>query len=613
MAAPIRRDLSIPRVAALGAGVALAGLALALLVAARPVEGASVPGGHLPPAGAQDETATPTPVALGSGALDQIAATLAEGSPVMPSQSDAGLGGLAATIALLACALAAAAVTGTAVKVEAPGAAARATAAATAQGEVAEGGVEDAAGVTARVATEPAPAPLPGRVTRGNGQAAGDGEMPSAVALAGLTTAAGSGLPLPRSELVAASGSIARSMRRLTGDGPVGDRKPARLSQGDVVQLLGDAASIGALATILAPATGLVALAGSGAATVAEAGSPNEVLERLRRSFGQLGYMQGVLDENICACDGQLVGLDGAPHGAAAGATPRFPHDVPSLPDKELRALRGAWAAYADAQFDALIEAQQGMSELDDRRRNLAHQADAVNDLLARLDEAGTTPVPRHLGDTLCYGLGWYQSGDPARMAAALRESRATSKASAMAATLRDSQAMARASAIVTEGAVRALGRPNEPGKAGQPAPSGKRGKPARPGKAAPSAQDAVAVPSAVERPRSLPFAEWAAANRFTGGRLGVLQALAGLERWSGFYDALTGTLQRQIIALRAQADAAGATRRILSSEIQHRTLEAGVEGTGGGRAAAAKPQASPKTPVVAKGAGTTKMPGAGR
>jgi hypothetical protein len=610
MAAPIRRDLSSPRVAALSVGVALAGLALALLVAVRPVEGASVSGAQVLVPRLQDQTATPTPVALGSGALDQLAGTLADGSPLMPGQSDAGLGGLAATIALLVCALAAAAVTGRAVRVMPPGAAAQATAAA-AQGEMAEGDIEKGGAVAAAVAAEPAPVAPPGRVSRGNGQTTGDGEMPSAVALAGLTTAAGSGLPLPRSELVAASGSIARSMKRLTGDGSAGDGKPARLSQGDVVQLLGDAASIGALATILAPATGLVALAGSGAATVAEAGSPSEVLERLRRSFGQLGYMQGVLDENICACDSQLVGLDGAPHGSAV--VPRFPHDVASLPNKELRALRGAWAAYADTRFDALIEAQQSMSDLDDRRRNLAHQADAVNDLLARLDEAGTTPVPQHLGDTLCYGLGWYQYGDPARMAAALRESRTITKASAMAATLRDSRAMARASAMVTESAVRALGRPNEPGVAGQPAPSGKRGKPARPGKAASSAQDAVAVPAALERPRSLPFAEWAAANRFTGGRLGVLQALAGLERWSGFYDALTGTLQRQITALRAQADAAGATRRILSSEIQHRTLEAGAEGPGGGPAAAAKPEAGPKTPVAPKDAGTRKTPRAGR
>jgi hypothetical protein len=375
----------------------------------------------------------------------------------------------------------------------------------------------------------------------------------------GLTTAAGSGLPLPRAELVSAGLSIARSMKRLTDD-----PDPTNYSPGDLAQLLGDAASIGALATILAPATGLVSLAGAGAATAADA-PPTEVMDRLRRGFGQLGYMQGVLDENVSALDGQLSGLDGAPRSGTAAAPP-IADDPTSLSDRDLRELRSAWASHTDFLFDALIEAQVEMGDLDNRRRNLAHQIDAVNDLLARLDQAGKAPVPPHLGDSLVYGLGWFQSGDPALMAAALRESRAQARAAGMAEVLRESPVMARASAIAKAGAV---------GAAGEPAPSGRKGKPAGRGRNAPSIPHSESVPLAMARPKSLTFAEWAAANGFEGGRLGVLQALAGLERWSGFYDALTGTLQRRIAALRQQANAAGAQRRLLSSEMQHRTLEA--------------------------------------
>ena len=55
---------------------------------------------------------------------------------------------------------------------------------------------------------------------------------------------------------------------------------------------------------------------------------------------------------------------------------------------------------------------------------------------------------------------------------------------------------------------------------------------------------------------------------------MGVMEALAGLERWFGFYDALTGTMQCQIAALRTRADAANAARRALSTEVQHRLIE---------------------------------------
>ena len=175
------------------------------------------------------------------------------------------------------------------------------------------------------------------------------------------------------------------------------------------------------------------------------------------------------------------------------------------------------------------------MNDLDDRRRNLAHQVDAVGDFLGRLDDAGTAPVPAHLGDTIRYGIGWYLAGDPEHMAAAFRESRSQARAAA------------------------------GPARIGPPATA----QPA-------ITQPAPAAGAAPPRTKGAPFAAWAAANKIEGGRMAILQALAGLERWCGYYDALTGTLQRQLAQMRAQADSAEATRRTLSAEMQRRTLGAG-------------------------------------
>jgi hypothetical protein len=365
---------------------------------------------------------------------------------------------------------------------------------------------------------------------RGKGVVAGpsgsDGRPTVPLAAGNLTTAAGSGLPLPRSELILAGKSIVRSMRRVThGAGPRGK------GDANADQLMGDAARIGALASILDPAGGLVSLATAGAGAGSEAAEPQDVLECLRLHLGQLGYMQGVLDENVCQVDGQLGGLDGLPEGAPARHAPETPADPASLSDEELRAVRSAWAARADVDFDAVIGAQQAMNDLDNRRRNLDHQVDALSDLLARLDDAGTTPVPRHLGDTLCYGLGWHLAGDSQRMASALRESLSQARASSMAAASKT---------------------------------------PASPTSTASSTAQPGPVPS---RPAGVPFADWAAANKVEGGRLAILQALAGLQRWCGFYDALTGTLQRQLVELRVQADTTSATRRALSAELQRRAL----------------------------------------
>ena len=349
-----------------------------------------------------------------------------------------------------------------------------------------------------------------------------DGQSAGPVARGNLTTAAGSGLPLPRSELLLAGKSIVRSMRRVTNGADLNGKG------GDADQLMGDAARIGALASILAPATGLASLANAGAGT--DDRPPEEVVDRLRLNFGQLGYMQGVLDENLCQVDGLLGGLDGLPERAAAGDQPEVQADPAVLSGNGLRAARSAWAARADFDFDALIRAQEEMNDLDDRRRNLDHQVDAVSELLARLDDAGTTPVPRYLGDTLLYGLGWHLAGDPPRMSSALRDSRTQARASA-----------------------KPVARATQTAAVGQPSPA-----------------------SATAKPIGTPFAEWAAANKIEGGRLAILQALAGLQRWCGFYDALTGTLQRRLVELRVRADTASVARRSLSAELQRRTLGAG-------------------------------------
>ncbi len=342
----------------------------------------------------------------------------------------------------------------------------------------------------------------------------------NAAAFGNLTTAAGSGLPLPRPELIVAGLSIFRSMRRVTDEAD-----PTGYSAEDFAQLMGDAAGIGALASILAPTAGLVSLATAGAAAGADVYSPQEILKRLRRNFGQLGYMQGVLDENVSQVDGQLAGLDGAPEGKAAIEAPDIPADPAALSDADLRSARSSWADRADAEFDSLSRMQEEMNDLDERRRNLAHQVDAVSDFLASLDDAGRVVLPAHLGETIRYGVGWYQADEPERMTAALRQSRSQSREAA------------------------------------------------KPAKAAPAATQADTAPA--PRAKGQPYAEWAAANKIEGGRMAILQALAGLERWCGFYDALTGTLQRQLVQMRTQADSAGATRRALSAELQRRTLEA--------------------------------------
>jgi hypothetical protein len=316
--------------------------------------------------------------------------------------------------------------------------------------------------------------------------------------------------------MVVAGLSIFRSMKRVTDDAD-----PSGYSAGDIAQLMGDAAGIGAISGLLAPAAELFSLATAGAAAGADVYSPREALARMRKNFGQLGYMRGVLDENVSQGDGQLAGVDGAPGGEAATTAGPPPRDLSALSDKDLRAARATWAESADAEYDALLRIQDELNDLDDRRQLLAQQVDAVGDLLDRLDESGAVALPGHLVDALGYARGWYLAGDGSQMAAAFQESRKQAQASP--------RPLRRRSIAVAEAA-------------------------------------GVGSPS---------FADWAAANNVTDGRLAVLEALGGLERWCGFFDALAETLQQQLAQTRLRADGSAATRRALAQEIQRRTLEA--------------------------------------
>jgi hypothetical protein len=65
----------------------------------------------------------------------------------------------------------------------------------------------------------------------------------------------------------------------------------------------------------------------------------------------------------------------------------------------------------------------------------------------------------------------------------------------------------------------------------------------------------------------------WVVANGVRDGRLAVLQAMAGLERWRGFYDALAAAAQERLVALRSQAEVASTVRRDLAAEVSRRAV----------------------------------------
>jgi hypothetical protein len=192
----------------------------------------------------------------------------------------------------------------------------------------------------------------------------------------------------------------------------------------------------------------------------------------------------------------------------------------------QLKAARVLWAGKADAAFDALARAQQELDDLYDRRSNLAHQIDAIGDLLGRLDAAGSVGLPEYLADTISYGRGWYFAGDSSKMAAALRQSFEQSRSASVVHPRR------------TSGRTPAL------------------------------------LPDDSQAPTATTLAQWAASHKVADGRLAVMEALAGLERWRGFYDALAGSVGVEIHRLRVQADVAVAARRDLAAEVQRRALQ---------------------------------------
>jgi len=268
-------------------------------------------------------------------------------------------------------------------------------------------------------------------------------------------------------------------------------------------------------------------VAGGGAAA-ADVKSPREIFEQLRSNVVRLGYMQGVVDENVSGAEGQLGNM-AVPAATTAAASPPPRPDPSAMSYAELRRSRTEWARRMDTTFDALGAAQAELGDLDVRRNNLAHQIDSLGDLLSRSDPAGSTPLPAELAKIVAYGRGWFFAGESSSMAAALRESVAKSGGAGPAPRIR-------ASGLAAAG--------GSPRPAGAPAPEG-----------------------------SVTLAEWAAANGAADGRSAVLQALAGLERWRGFYDALAASIQAGIVGLRVEVDQAVAARRDIAAEIARRAV----------------------------------------
>jgi hypothetical protein len=310
---------------------------------------------------------------------------------------------------------------------------------------------------------------------------------------------------------------------------------PESLNAGDVAQLMGDAAGVAALASVLAPAVGAIAVAAGGLAAAVESRSPKDVVEQMRRNLARIGYMQGVVDESISQKAGQLEDL-GAPASAPVPA-PALPKKLTSLSAKELAAARTSWAARGDSTVDAMAVLNDELGDLDDTRQSLAHQIDEVGDLLTRLGSGGAAPsggapsggaagvtMPVELGSILLYGRGWHLASDPSNMGVAFRESRVKVRAAVAAAGLKP------------------VRRPRpKVGAAG-----------------------------------SVAFDSWVSENGLANGRMAVLEALAGLERWRGFYDALCSSLHQQLGVLRTQVEEANAARRALAVEVQRRALEGG-------------------------------------
>jgi hypothetical protein len=455
--------------------------------------------------------------------LDELARALAAEDTVPPDPRDSGLGGLAATgVLLLAIGAAVAASSSGGLAGLAGGSAA--SAGSGAGGGAGGGAAADGVGVgdggpqgggAGRAATTIG---QPGSSSGTEAAVAAWGHGPGALGI--LPSLSGVSVPLPRTELIAGGISIFRSMKRVTED-----PNPNGYSAGDVAQLLGDAAAISALATALAPGIDMLNVASGGAAAAVDGRASRQVFEEMRRNFGRLGYMQGVIDERVSRQDKTLGDLDPA---SLAPAVPPPAANLGSLSTAGLKGARRYWAIRADSAFDALAWSQFELDDIDERRGNLAHQIDAISDLLGRIDESESVGLPRFLIDTITYGRGWYFAGDSSKMAAALLAG------------------------------IEQTASGTAPGRHRSPAPR-------------PSTPDAAA--EAATGPIAITLAEWAAGQNLTDGRLAVLQALGGLERWRGFFDALAGSVQAEIEVLRNQADVAIAARRDLAIETQRRAI----------------------------------------
>jgi hypothetical protein len=348
------------------------------------------------------------------------------------------------------------------------------------------------------------------------GAAGAGGGAAGALSAAGALFGGGFNLPLPRADLVQNGLGIFRSMKRVTEEAD-----PSGFSAGDTAQFLGDAAGVAALASVLAPVVGVLSLATSSAAAASDVKSPHEVIEGLRRNFGRLGYMQGIVDANVTGTDGEL----GEFARTTSGTLPDAPADPAALKDDALASAGAEWAKLT-VSAQVSVSSDRALADyLDLRRVELAAQAALLADLLGRSETGKEVRLNDEAAAALAFGRSWYTAGDSARMAADLRASLENWKASG-----EQAGGTARGGASVGV----------KPGSKGDV--------------------------TTLDR--------WAAESGARDACLGTLEALAGVERWRGFCDAVAGAVGDRLAAAHAQADQTEAVHRELSAEIEHRGEE---------------------------------------
>jgi hypothetical protein len=334
--------------------------------------------------------------------------------------------------------------------------------------------------------------------------------MAGALTGAGAVISGGFALPLPRPDLVQGGLSIFRSMKRVTEDAD-----PSGFSAGDMAQFLGDAAGLAALASFLAPTVGVLSLATSGAAAASDVKRPQEVIDALRENFGRLGYMQGIVDANVSRSDGDL----GRFGRTASSPLPDAPADPKAMKDAALATAGAEWSRLTHSARGDIASDKALIGYLDARRADLSAQASILTELLDRSESGVEVGVDATALAALTFGLGWYTGGDSARMATDLRDS--------------------------FEG-------PGS-GRAGNAAAASPKSEAGTDGQFATTLDD------------------WAAEVGAKDSCLGTLAALAGVERWRGFCDAVANTVGDRLAAARALVDQTEAVHRELSTEIERR------------------------------------------